>query len=230
MKYLALYLNAPLQSWGVGAKFNFRPSMSFPSRSGIVGMLAAASGIDRGDDVWLQEVNKLSFTMSVFAHNDCYGTRIVDYHTVGGGNDNVVFRKKDPWRYRMAVSKFDGGVKTELTYREYLQDSSFGVIIFGDNDLVHTVKKLATAVQSPVWGVWLGRKSCIPTEPIFAGLYDDIESAQDAINKRACKNDHSLQMLVEEVTTDQAEENIMDIPISFSRREYGLRSVETIAP
>lgn len=227
MKCLALYLKAPLQSWGVGAKFGSRPTMSFPSRSGIVGLLAAASGIDRTNDDWLVRVNGLKIQIAVYSGaHDSDGLRIVDYHTVGGGNDE----SRNPWNRRMAVAKANGGVKTELTRREYLQDASFGVVVSGEGEEPsELVEELAAAVRNPVWGIWLGRKSCVPTEPVFAGVFDDAESALVALSGRAKASGRALSMVVREVAPGEGEENLLDVPISFARREFATRSIETTA-
>lgn len=229
MKCLALYLKAPLQSWGVGAKFGSRPTMSFPSRSGIVGLLAAAAGIDRTDDDWLKQVARLKIEVFAFAAaHDSDGMRMIDYHTVGGGNDDSAYKKTNIWRYRMAVAKAEGGAKTELTYREYLQDAAFGVVVSGsDAAEAELVDKLASAVQNPVWGVWLGRKSCVPTEPVFAGEFDDAETAVQALAERAEACGRGQTLVVREVSPGDGEENLLDVPVSFSRREFASRSIET---
>ena len=45
MRHLALYLRAPLQSWGASSKFGDRGTIDAPTRSGLLGMIAAACGI-----------------------------------------------------------------------------------------------------------------------------------------------------------------------------------------
>ena len=41
-------------------------------------------------------------------------------------------------------------------------------------------RRLVGVKKDPVWGIWLGRKNCIPTTPIYAGLYSD---KNEALNK-----------------------------------------------
>ena len=50
MATLLLRLAAPLQSWGCGSKFNIRNTEREPTKSGVIGMIAAAMGIQRNDD------------------------------------------------------------------------------------------------------------------------------------------------------------------------------------
>ncbi|MFA6929357.1 MAG: type I-E CRISPR-associated protein Cas5/CasD [Lentisphaeria bacterium] len=220
MRYLSLYLRAPLQSWGATAKFGERPSLSFPTRSGILGMLAAASGIDRNDDAWLLKLKCLAMRCLVFFP----GRRIMDYHTVGGGYD-----VNDAWSKRRMSPKAEGGTPTTvLTSREYLQDAAFGIVLAAENtELVNT---LAQAIRNPVWGVWLGRKCCIPTEPIFAGEFETSEEAYAALLSRAensnlSKGKPAICKVITEVPANEAEEVWHDIPISFGTREFAARSI-----
>ena len=75
--------------------------------------------------------------------------RMYDFHTV----QNTV--------------KAGGGIKdTHLTHRYYLNDSEFGVVLKGETKMIKTITE---ALKNPVWGVWLGRKNCIPSSPVFAG-------------------------------------------------------------
>ena len=46
---LLLRLAGPLQSWGMLSHFNERDTARFPTRSGVIGLLAAALGIARDE-------------------------------------------------------------------------------------------------------------------------------------------------------------------------------------
>lgn len=219
MKHLALFLRAPLQSWGVSGKFGERPTMSFPSKSGVLGMLAAATGIDRSDDVWLERAAKMRFAVRAYRT----GPRLSDYHTVGGGYDSKLPREK-----RCIPAKAEDGKpgNTALTRREYLQDTVFGVVFSGDDDQL--LEQIANGVRDPVWGIWLGRKSCIPTEPIFAGFEDTEGAAWERLKKRSdrlTRRDAKFVSVVE-CEPGRADDVIPDVPLSFTRRTYGVRAVE----
>ena len=82
--YLALYFDAPLQSWGYASKFDRRTSLAHPTRSGVIGLLCAACGIDRTDVEGLARLEN-GLDMDVYAY--VLGSRLTDYHTVGGGYD-----------------------------------------------------------------------------------------------------------------------------------------------
>lgn len=47
---LLLRLEAPLQSYGERAKWDFRDSAYFPTKSGVIGIIACAMGLKRGAD------------------------------------------------------------------------------------------------------------------------------------------------------------------------------------
>jgi len=40
-RYLLLWLQAPLQSWGYDSKFGRRDTLNFPTKSGVLGLLDA---------------------------------------------------------------------------------------------------------------------------------------------------------------------------------------------
>ena len=76
MPTLLLRLNAPLQSWGTSSKFDVRDTDYYPSKSGVIGMVAAAMGYDRNvDKEELEELNGLNFGVRI----DNRGTILNDY-------------------------------------------------------------------------------------------------------------------------------------------------------
>ena len=226
MKHLALYLRAPLQSWGSASQFGDRATFDAPTRSGILGLLAAACGIDKNDEAadraWLARATALS--LSVFAFDR--GNRMTDFHTVGARYD-----KDDPWQERMIPTKAKDGKPrgTDLTHRDYLAASTFGAVLSGDGTLLD---EIAAHLANPVWGVWLGRKSCIPSEPILAGLFDSQEAAETALTTRfrdslarSGKKEMPPGFAIRETSEAEADETLLDVPVSFARREFHARRI-----
>ncbi|MFI6644932.1 type I-E CRISPR-associated protein Cas5/CasD [Streptomyces sp. NPDC050504] len=83
---LLLRLAAPLQSWGVASRFWRRDTHSRPTKSGVIGMCAAALGLPRepthrGGPDPLAELAPLLFGVRA----DHPGKPVSDYHTVGAG-------------------------------------------------------------------------------------------------------------------------------------------------
>ena len=209
---LSLLLDAPLQSWGYQSRFDRRTSLSYPTRSGIVGMLCAAMGIDRSDTHGLGQFSDLKVTVYVFSASG----RLMDFHTVGGGWD----KKTDP---QNIVPRASGGVgDTVVTRREFLQHAKFGVILQGDSALL---ERIAGAVQNPRWGIWLGRKACIPASPVFQGIHDSEALALQSLQKRvgsACQ----VKSITREVDRfEDGTDTLMDVPLDFAQREFLPRRV-----
>ena len=101
MATLLLRLAAPLQSWGADSKFETRKTNREPTKSGVIGLLAAALGLRRDDAAGLARLNGLHFAVRA----DREGSLLVDFHTANREED----RKKGKAPY--------------VTYRHYLQDA-----------------------------------------------------------------------------------------------------------
>jgi CRISPR system Cascade subunit CasD len=111
-----------------------------------------------------------------------------------------------------------------------LLDARFGVILVGERLVLD---RIAAALQDPTWGVWLGRKSCIPAEPILRGLFDTQTDGE-----RALIGDAPLGQFtrLEEVANFEAgSDSYNDQPVSFGTsdssaegRDYAARRVNLI--
>jgi CRISPR system Cascade subunit CasD len=162
---LLLRLEGPLQAWGdQQSKFVIRRTAEAPTKSGVIGMLCAALGASRPDaaEKWLPMLGSLRMGVRI----DLPGVRWWDYHTVGAG-------------MRMRIAKGEGETKpgAMLTRREYLCDASFLVALKGETGLI---SQLETAIKTPKWTLYLGRKSCPPSRPLLehpSGYFPDSLSA-----------------------------------------------------
>lgn len=159
---LAFLIDAPLQSWGSSSKFQRRETESWPTKSAIVGLLAAALGIDKHSPTESEQLAPfaaLGFTVLRWPKSHP-ALRLSDFHTVGGGYD-----KTDPVQKLHIPRKAGDGSPfgTVITRRSYLSDARFIVLFQGDSA---TLQRAATALADPVWGLWFGRKSCIPATPL----------------------------------------------------------------
>ncbi|MFE2595736.1 type I-E CRISPR-associated protein Cas5/CasD [Streptomyces sp. NPDC059396] len=76
---LLVRLAGPLQSWGLAGRFARRDTHSRPTKSGVIGLCAAALGLAREEP--LGELAQVLFGVRA----DRPGTPLRDYHTVGGG-------------------------------------------------------------------------------------------------------------------------------------------------
>lgn len=153
-----------MQSWGREAHWDQRGSHPMPTKSGIAGMLACAMGVERNDER-TGEIAR-SFRMGVRA--DRPGTVLEDFHTVTGSPLLTAERKK----------RTSGN--TIITRREYLEDASFLVVLEADHDQLEMFR---SALEKPVWPVYLGRRSCVPSRPVLEKLTDEYESVEDALRR-----------------------------------------------
>jgi len=213
--YLVLYFDAPLQSWGFQSRFDRRTTLPFPTRSGIIGLLCAAMGIDRNDTDALRTFDRLKITVLTLREEPI----LIDYHTVGGGYDPDT---EKPFIPHTAAGKLRQGTKTTVvTYREYLQNSRFGAIVKGDRAFLN---KVASSLRDPKWGIWLGRKCCIPADIIYQGIFD---SEEEGIQKL---REHSKADILREVREvdnfTEGTDTLIDCPLDFNKREFGPRRIK----
>ena len=217
--FLSLYLDGPMQSWGYMSKFDQRTSLAYPTKSGICGMICAAKGIDRSDKLKLAEIASLQMTVYVLSPPG----RMKDFHTVGGGFD----KGKSLYEKQSIVKKADGATgNTVVTRREYLLDAKFAVVLYGKTNLLSEIE---TALRNPKWGIWLGRKSCIPAVPVFQGCFDTPEAALESAKcafKKTYEKDCEIRRTITEVANfADGSDSIMDTPQDFAKREFTLRRV-----
>ena len=160
-KLLILRLEGALQSWGDSSKWDARDTGDFPTRSGVVGLLGCALGIERGDPA-LTALND-AFIMAVRA--DRRGEKTADFQTVTG----------NPLRNAEGKPKSTGN--TLISVREYLQDACFTVFLLLD---AAWYARVVSALKAPKWCMYLGRKACVPSRPVLeceAPAFEDLTEA-----------------------------------------------------
>ncbi len=149
MATLLMRLSGPLQSWGTAdSRFaRYRDTAREPTKSGIVGLIAAALGRPRAATV--DDIAALRMGVRV----DQPGEILCDFQTI----QNV-----------LRASGAKG--RSVISYRWYLSDARFLVGLEGDDAAF--LKHIHRALSNPVWLLYLGRKKFVPGEPI--GLHDGL--------------------------------------------------------
>lgn len=147
MKTATIRLTAPLQSYGNQASFNQRTSDNYPSKSAVIGIIAAALGYRR-DDARILQLNNLLFAVRI----EQSGNMMTEFQTV---------------EYQKSSTK----TARKLTYREFIQDAVFMVAIGSDND--HEIEKIVSALKHPKFQLYLGRRSNPPAGPLMIETYDE---------------------------------------------------------
>jgi CRISPR system Cascade subunit CasD len=147
---LLLRLCGPLQAWGIGSRFEQRDSGLEPSKSGVVGLLAAALGRPRGAN--LADLAALRMGVRVLQP----GRLMSDFQTAGGTH-----RPGDSY----GVARFDGSApQGVLLLKHYLADADFLVGL--ESADAAWLARLHAAVQRPRWPLFLGRKAYAPSLPV----------------------------------------------------------------
>jgi CRISPR system Cascade subunit CasD len=142
---LLLRMQGPMQSFGVEQHFAIRGTEPEPTFSCVLGIVLAALGRREGP---IDEFVALEMGVRV----DRPGGLLDDFHTVLGGKD---------------------GVKTALTNRYYVADASYLVGLQGD---AHSLLvAIHSALARPDRPLFLGRKCCVPSAPLWLadGLRDE---------------------------------------------------------
>lgn len=229
---LYLRLEGPLQSWGDRSTFWSRQTSVFPTKSGVIGMLFCAMGWGGPREAELAEVASLPMTAYRVGPQEKARTPILsDFHMVGAHYDD-----SDPWQLECIPKTSEGkkavGGGTRLTRREFLQDEAFAVLV-----RVPSAWKepLAQGLTQPVWDIYLGRKTCAPSKPVFGGFFGDETTAkaflEEELKHRSEENGSSwvlLESQEETTTSDPLGERMFDVPISFGKaKKYSTRRVIT---
>jgi len=190
MPALAFYIDAPLQSWGASSKFQYRETNAFPTKSALVGIIAAALGIDKHsptETAALQPITDLKMTVVRIDKEQHAPARLTDFHTVGAGYTPLNGRDSSSWNAMMCNHKASGGVKKTngtpdgvITRRSYLTDARFVALFSGDQTVLDQVQ---AALTDPTWGIWFGRKTCLPATPLSPQIEKSEQAAFDALLK-----------------------------------------------
>ena len=181
--YLVFQLYAPLASWGGQAVGQERPSDDHPSRSALLGMLAAALGIRRNEET---KHRALSDTCRFGIKLLAPGLALRDFHTISipkGTNLNLHTRREE-------VLCFEKQSKSEVknqrpnpivSSRTYRQDTLNIVTVTSDSPH-YGINNLTNALLKPIFPLYLGRKSCPPALPLNPKIIsaDNMKSALDS--------------------------------------------------
>ena len=138
MKTILLKFAGPLQSWGTSSHFETRHTDPHPSKSAVLGIIAASMGCRRDEDEKIRKLNQLLFAV----REDQAGHVTDDYQTA-----HTLKYKPDPVVER-----------TYVTHRHYLEDAVF-VAAVGHED-GQWIDEIVNALKHPYFQLYMGRRSC----------------------------------------------------------------------
>ncbi|AGG06996.1 MULTISPECIES: type I-E CRISPR-associated protein Cas5/CasD [Dehalococcoides] len=187
---LLMRLEGPMQSWGYRSRFDCRDTALEPTRSGVIGLICAAMGIARDEDIARFD----GIRMGVRVDRD--GKVEQDYHTA------------------LDVIKADGsGKDTVVSYRDYLTDASFTVgLESSDRNLL---EKIAKALVSPQWVLFLGRKAFPLTKPPIFEFSNPVKPG--SLEEHLLCGASAKRVLLE---SPDGERTQYDWPLCFGERRF----------
>ena len=203
-KLMILRLEGALQSGGEAAPWDNRGTASYPTKSGIVGLIACAMGLPREDP----EILRLSRAISVGVRADRQGVPTCDFQTVQGMP-----------RILNAAGKPRGNI---VAHRWYLEDASFLVVIAADS---HWLERIRQALENPVWCIYLGRKTCVPSRPVLEEITEKYETISQVLHcyPAGARADAILGFEAEEPMPEGSSLSRPDVPAG--NREFDRRKV-----
>lgn len=218
MPTLLIRLVGPMQSWGTTSRFDQRDTGKEPSKSGVVGLLASALGIDRDNWVDLEPLARLSMGV----RHDRPGVPKRDYQTAGcAATDTII--KADGSQAK------GGGV---VSQRFYIADAAFLVGLESDDKSL--LERTHVALRDPFWTLALGRKSYVPSESVW--IEDGVKDApllealknQGWIASQRQWEELPAKLLISIESEDGSGVLKMDQPLSsFAERRFGSRFVRS---
>jgi CRISPR system Cascade subunit CasD len=209
MHTLLLQLVGPMQAWGTSSRFDERDTGKEPSKSGVIGLLASALGIDRAN--WDDLKPLCDLRMGV--RHDRPGLPRRDFQTA----QNII------------KANGSGEHDTAVTQRHYLADAAFLVGLEGADRVL--LERAHAALANPFWPLALGRKSYVPSESVWmpnavvdAGLRGSLVT-WPRIVRHSRERDPASTILSIESTQGEGLMK-MDQPLSsFAERRFGPRYV-----
>lgn len=205
---LVLLLAGPMQSWGDDSRYKSRATSSTPSKSGIVGLIAAAQGRRRTDSI--EDLAQLTLAVRV----DASGSLMHDYQTA------------QPWQKRP-------GDAAKLVSRYYLSDASFLVAIESEDR--ELLEGMAEALRKPTFPLFLGRRSCPAPVNLVQGIIDKpaaeaLQSIDDWFAPKAIRSALPKEVslpIYRDARPGEVGERRQDVPVSFNpeHRKYAWREV-----
>ncbi|CAL8895918.1 type I-E CRISPR-associated protein Cas5/CasD [Kocuria varians] len=212
MSTLILRLKGPQQSWGTSSRYRTRAAGTEPSKSGVIGMLAAAQGRSRESE--LTDLLDLEFGVRA----DQPGRLMVDYHT----------------------ARAPGAKNSALSSRHYRVDAAFTAAISGADDLVQSLADAIDSPRFPLY--LGRRACPAPVDLLGGvvpdgdvdGVLRDLETTPWLASDWYRRESATVVYLplARDARPGEVGETVQDVPVSFDPRHriYDARSVVRPAP
>ncbi len=165
--YLVFRLYGPMASWGDIAVGEVRPSYTHPSKSAVLGLVAAALRIDRDQEEMHRE---LAAAYGFAVRVESMGVPLVDFHTAqvppsGSGRNRRTYATRRDELYTLPRDR----LHTILSRRDYRMDALASVALWPRvAEPPYQFAEIRSAMERPGYVLYLGRKSCPLALPLEA--------------------------------------------------------------
>lgn len=223
MDVLLIRLEGPLMSFGATSVDQIGPTLEYPGRSLLTGLFANALGWSHGD---FGRLDRLQERLLYAARQDRHGQKLQDFQTVLLGSEHL----REGWTTRGFAESREGGSSkaTHIRYRHYIADAAYTVAVVLDSpEESPTLLDLAQAMQRPERPLFIGRKPCLPSAPMFLGMREteDLLAAlkeepvaqgpQPLAGRRVSRS--GLYPVWHEVDTERADGGALALPVCVER-------------
>lgn len=216
-EYLVFTLCAGMAAMGDLAGHERRGTLTWPGRSAVLGLVAAAMGIRRDDTQGLARLEPLRVAVGIIDD----GVPLRDYHTV---ETIPTAAAKRPDSRPSAMLTAGHATNTTITLRDYRVGVAYAVTLWGA-----PLDGLAEALARPVFSLYLGRKSCPlsappdphrveATGPVMALTQARLPPFRPPGRIRLVASD-------ERIAADDAEDSRNDMAIDRSKWHFATRAV-----
>jgi CRISPR system Cascade subunit CasD len=152
--FLLFRLWGPMASWGEIAVGERRGSWSRPSRSGVLGLVAAALGIDRNDTPAHQQLEQV---LGLAVRVDHPGKPLRDYHTAQSPSQ----KRGRRWATRRDELNPAADLNTILSERGYYIEMDAVIALWARGaSAAYLLTQIEAHLAEPVFTLYLGRKAC----------------------------------------------------------------------
>ena len=191
--FLIFTLYAPLASWGEIAVGEDRGSWDRPSRSAVLGLLAAALGITRQDH---DGHDALDSGYGLAVRLDAGGTSLIDYHTAQTAAESEIkkaFGKQRPSTRRAFLSVDER--QTILSRRELREDSLSTAAVWACEGARWPLDALKRALERPFFTLYAGRKANVFGLPLAPAIVEAETLSEAFFQRRPAPNGIDLSPL-----------------------------------
>jgi len=223
-RYLVLRLEAPMVAFGDVMIDSLGPIRETPSVSAISGLLANALGVNREETARLSRLQDRLILACRVDHAD---SRFTDFQTAQlNGKDRW-------WTTTGSIQERAGGASTfdspHIRYRDYDCDVRLTVVIrLRDAEESPTLDELAHALQWPARPLFLGRKCCLPSAPVFNGFVESEDALpalrqvplREPVSSRSRYGRDRLPAVVVSLPSDEPCPAGFEIVTSTERRDW----------